>query len=88
MASEMRAADGGVIAAWGDTRVGTSAIWGTQCEAGATSITRCAAAAKWNDQTGAAVNPSLVANATTVYLGWRDNTAGGGDIRFRVRVPS
>jgi hypothetical protein len=80
--------DGGVIVAWGDTRAASSAIWGTQCEAGSSTVTRCAAAGQWNDQTGAAVNPSLVANATTVYLGWRDNTAGGGDVRFRMRVPS
>jgi hypothetical protein len=81
-------ADGGVIAAWGDTRVATSAVWGSQCEAGTTAVTRCGTAAKLNDQTGAAVNPVIVANTTTVYLGWRDNTVGGGDIRFRGRVPS
>jgi hypothetical protein len=81
-------ADGGVIAAWGDTRVATSAIWGAQCEVGASSVTRCAVAEKWSDQTGAAVKPTLAVNATKVYLGWRDDTAGGGDVRFRTRVPS
>jgi hypothetical protein len=29
-----------------------------------------------------------VASGTTVYLGWRDDTAGGGDIRIRLRTPS
>ena len=80
--------DGGVIAAWGDTRATPSAVWGAQCEAGATGVARCAAAAKLSDQTGAAVNPTVVANTTTVYLGWRDDTAGGGDIRLSRRVPS
>jgi len=55
---------------------------------GTTAATRCATAAKVSDQTGAAVNPTVVANTTTVYLGWRDDTAGGGDIRFSRRVPS
>lgn len=81
-------ADGGVIAAWGDTRVETSAIWGAQCEVGASSVMRCAVAEKWSDQTEAAVKPALAVNPTKAYLGWRDDTAGGGDIRFRVRTPS
>ena len=81
-------ADGGVIAAWGDTRATPSAIWGSQCGAGTTAVTRCGIAAKLSDQTGAAVNPTIVASGTAVYLGWRDDTAGGGDIRFSRRVPS
>ncbi len=81
-------ADGGVIAAWGDTRVATSAIWGAHCEAGASSVARCATADKWSDQSGAGVSPTLAANATNVYLGWRDDTSGGGDFRLRVRSPS
>jgi hypothetical protein len=81
-------ADGGVIAAWGDTRATPSAIWGAQCEAGTTAVTRCATAAKWSDQSGAAVNPTIAASAATVFLGWRDDTAGGGDFRLSRRVPS
>jgi hypothetical protein len=81
-------ADGGMIAAWGDARATPSAVWGAQCEAGATAVARCAAAAKWSDQAGAAVNPTITANTTTVYLAWRDDTAGGGDVRFSRRAPS
>jgi hypothetical protein len=82
-------ADGGVVVAWDDTR-STSAIWGTQCEAGSgtSSVTRCATAEKWSDQTGASSHPTIVASTSKVYLGWRDDTAGGGDIRIRLRTPS
>jgi hypothetical protein len=82
-------ADGGVIVAWDDTR-STSAIWGAQCEAGSgtSSVTRCGPAEKWSDQAGASSHPSITASATQVYLGWRDDTAGGGDIRIRLRNPS
>ena len=80
--------DGGVIAAWGDTRATPSAVWGAQCEAGTTAVTRCATAAKVSDRTGAAVNPTITSNASTVLLGWRDDTAGGGDFRLSRRVPS
>jgi hypothetical protein len=82
-------ADGGVIVGWDDTR-STSAIWGAQCEAGSgtSSVTRCGPAEKWSDQTGASYRPTLFASTTRVYLGWRDDTAGGGDIRIRLRTPS
>ncbi len=33
-------------------------------------------------------NYQFVASPTQVYLGWRDDTAGGGDIRIRLRNPS
>lgn len=81
-------ADGGVLVAWDDARATTSAIWGTQCEAGATNVSRCAPAAMLSDQTGAAFRPARTVNATTVFLGWRDDTTGGGDIRSRLRLPS
>ena len=82
-------ADGGVIVAWDDTR-STSAIWGAQCEAGSGSSapTRCGPAEKWSDQTGASYRPTLIATTSKIYLGWRDDTAGGGDIRNRLRNPS
>jgi hypothetical protein len=82
-------ADGGVIVAWDDTR-STSAIWGVQCEAGSGSsaVGRCGAVEKWSDQTGASYRPTLIATTGQVYLGWRDNTTGGGDIRIRLRTPS
>jgi Putative serine esterase (DUF676) len=82
-------ADGGIIVAWDDTQA-TSAIWGAQCESGSgtSSVTRCAPAEKWSDQTGASSHPAIVVSPTKVYLGWRDDTAGGGDIRIRLRNPS
>jgi hypothetical protein len=80
--------DGGVILAWDDTRATTSAIWGAQCETGSTSVTRCAVPELWSDQSGAAYRPTLVSSGSNVVLGWRDDTTGGGDIRFRVRTPS
>jgi hypothetical protein len=67
---------------------GFSTPTGSQCEAGTTAVTRCATAAKWNDQTGAAVNPTIAVSTTEVYLGWRDDMAGGGDYRFSRRLPS
>jgi hypothetical protein len=83
-------ADGGVIVAWDDTRVTAAAIWGAQCEAGSgtSSVSRCAAAEKWSDQTGASTHPTLVASTTKVYVGWSDATAGNLDIRIRLRTPS
>jgi hypothetical protein len=51
-------------------------------------VTRCGTVEKWSDQTGASYRPTLVATASQVYLGWRDDTAGGGDIRIRLRNPS
>ena len=51
-------------------------------------MTRCATPEKWSDQTGASYRPTLFATTTKVYLGWRDDTAGGGDIRVRLRTPS
>jgi hypothetical protein len=79
-----------MVVAWDDTRATASAIWGAQCEAGSGtgSVSRCATAEKWSDQTGASSHPALVASTTKVYLGWRDDTAGGGDIRIRLRNPS
>ena len=81
-------ADGGSITAWTDTRASQAAAWGAQCEAGAAGVTRCATATKLSDQSGAASNPVIAANATSVYLTWRDDTAGGGDIRSSRRTPS
>ncbi|MGA3058410.1 MAG: hypothetical protein ABSE70_10320 [Candidatus Limnocylindrales bacterium] len=81
-------ADGGVIVAWDDTRATASAIWGAQCEAGAKAVARCAAPEAWSDQAGAAYRPTIVASATQVSLGWRDDTSGSGDIRVRLRSPS
>ena len=51
-------------------------------------MTRCATAAKVSDQTGTAVNPAIASSASTVYLAWRDDTAGDDDVRFARRVPS
>jgi hypothetical protein len=80
--------DGGGTVAY-DTRA-TSAIRGVKCEAGSgtSSVTRCGPGEKWSDKTGASYRPTLFAATSGVYLGWRDDTAGGGDIRILLRNPT
>jgi hypothetical protein len=80
--------DGGVVAAWGDTRTTPASTYRSQCEAGITGVTRCAVSEAWSDQSGAGSAPTLAATSSRVFLAWRDDTTGGGDIRLRVQTPS
>jgi hypothetical protein len=61
-----------------------------QCEAGSgsSSVTRCGPAERLSDQSGAAYRPAISATTTQGYLGWRDETSEGGNVRLRLRIPS